>query len=89
MACDAQTLINTAYSLGYAKLSERSLMECIVAAACAGGIAGGGGQVLQYVTDPNTEAITPTNINQPAIAYSASGYGSYRQWDTTNHTWSH
>ena len=85
MACDATTLIATAMANGYGALSQRSLEECIVAAACAGG--GGGGSVLQYVTDPNTEAITPTDITKPALAYSASGYGSVRQWNTTNHTW--
>lgn len=85
MACDATTLIATAMANGYGALSQRSLEECIVAAACAGG--GGGGSVLQYVTDPNNEAITPTDITKPALAYSASGYGSVRQWNTTNHTW--
>jgi len=37
MACDAQTLITAAYSQGYAKLSDRDLMECIVASACSSG----------------------------------------------------
>lgn len=41
MACDAQSLIDTAYNAGYAALSERDLMECIVASACAGGSGGG------------------------------------------------
>jgi hypothetical protein len=45
MACDAQSLINTAYANGYARLSERDLLECIVASACAGG-SGGSGAVL-------------------------------------------
>ena len=88
MACNATTLIATAMANGYGALSQRSLEECIVAAACAGGGGGGGsGSVLQYVTDPNAEAITPTDITKPALAYSTSGYGSIQQWNTTTHTW--
>lgn len=43
MACDAQSLIDTAYAAGYAALSERELKEAILASACAGGGGGGGG----------------------------------------------
>lgn len=37
MSCTASSLISTAMAAGYAALSERDLMECIVASACAGG----------------------------------------------------
>lgn len=46
MSCDAQSLINSAYANGYAGLSERDLMECIVASACSSGGGGGGSGVL-------------------------------------------
>jgi hypothetical protein len=57
MACDSQTLINTAYSQGYAKLSDRDLRECIVASACAGGGGGGGGTVTCGAANPT---VAPT-----------------------------
>ena len=41
MSCTASSLISTAMAAGYARLSERDLMECIVASACAGGSGGG------------------------------------------------
>jgi hypothetical protein len=70
MACDAQTLINTAYANGYAKLSDRGLLEAIVASACAGGGGGGGsGQIVAYTgVDPNADGVKPTNLNAAAIA---------------------
>jgi len=46
-ACDSQTLLDLAYANGYARLSDRQLRECLLAAACAGGGGGGGsGNVL-------------------------------------------
>lgn len=44
MACDAATLIATAYSNGYAKLSDRDLRMATLASACAGG--GGGSSAV-------------------------------------------
>lgn len=41
MSCTAQSLLDTATAAGYGALSERDLMECIVASACAGGSSGG------------------------------------------------
>lgn len=80
MACDAQTLISTAYANGYAKLSERDLEECIVASACAGGGGGGGSSSLTCgVGDP--------------VAVPASGCANYidtasgRIWWYYNGAW--
>lgn len=53
MACDAQSLVNTAYQNGYPKLSEIDLWMAIVASACAASPAGGGGgNVSCGVIDP-------------------------------------
>ena len=41
MACDAQSLITAAMANGYAKLSDRGLLEALVASACAGSSSGG------------------------------------------------
>lgn len=89
MACDAQTLINTAYANGYAKLSDRDLRECILAAACAGGGGGAGGSqmVLYTTTDPTTDGVTPTDQTKNAIAYKADGTGSIFVWDPVGHAW--
>lgn len=46
IACDAQSLINAAYSAGYAKLSMRDLKEAILAAACSNSGGGGGSGCL-------------------------------------------
>ena len=89
MACDAKTLISNAMSQGYAKLSERDIEACILAAACAntGGGGSGSGSVLQYVDDPNTEGVLPSDVSKPALAYSQDGMGSIRQWNTMTLTW--
>lgn len=42
MACDAKSILATAYSNGYAGMSERDLKMATVASACAGGGSGGG-----------------------------------------------
>ena len=43
MASTAQSLINSAVSLGYDALSERDLLVCLLYAAQTGGGGGGGG----------------------------------------------
>ena len=88
MACDAQTLINTAYANGYARLSDRDLRECILAAACAGGGGGGGGsgQIVAYTgADPNTDGVLPTDQTKPAIAVKPNA--TTYTWDTVNLIW--
>lgn len=74
MACDAQSLINTAYAAGYAKLSARALMEAIVASACAGGGgSGGNAQIVAYTgANPNSDGVKPGNLTSPAIAVKPS-----------------
>lgn len=90
MACDAQTLIATAYAAGYAKLSERDLKAAILASACAGGGGGGGGgaQLVVYTTtDPTTDGKFPTDQTKPAMAYKLDGTGPTFVWNTTTHVW--
>ena len=94
MACDAQSLLNTAYAAGYAKLSERDLQACILAAACAG-VGGGGtigpggdmvfGQIVVYVGA--APVASPANQNAPAIAYSSTGVHSTYSWNLTTFAW--
>ena len=43
MACDAQSLINTAVANGYLALSDRDLKMALLASACGGGGGGSGG----------------------------------------------
>jgi len=83
MACDAQSLINTAYANGYAKLSDRDLRECLLAAACAGGGGGGGGSgaVLQDATGS-----APPDPTKPAISFPTGG-GGISEWDVASQTW--
>lgn len=89
MACDAATLIASAYSNGYAKLSERGLLECLVASACAGGGGGGGGsgQLKYYLVDPNSELIVPDDQTKPAFAATKDGTGSIYSWNVTTLVW--
>lgn len=91
MACTPQELVNQANCLlcglspglvGYAQLA--------VLCDIAGGGGGGGsvGQVMQYTTtDPTTDGITPTDPNQPAIAYKNDGSLPTFVWNTTTHIW--
>jgi hypothetical protein len=79
MACDAQTLINTAYANGYAKLSERDLEACILASACAAG-GGGGGAVTSGTGPPVGVPATGTGVyidntfpNNPSVWVYPSG----------------
>lgn len=93
MACDAQSLINTAYANGYAALSDRDLRECVVASACAGASGGGGGgglsgEVMEYTgTDPTSDGLVPTNPALPAFAYKRGGTGPSYGWNTLTQTW--
>lgn len=64
MACNAQSLIETAVAAGYDKLSDRDLKEALVAAACAGA-GGGSGSVLAGNYGGVAPAITPSG---PAVA---------------------
>jgi len=90
MACDPQTLINEANCLlcqmtpgmvGYAQLA----VLCDIA---GGGSSGSSGQVMEYTgPDPTTDGITPTDPNQPAIAYKDDGSLPIFVWNTTTHIW--
>ena len=65
--------------LGYVQLT----VLCDIA---SGG--GGAAQVLQYTTtDPTTDGITPTDPNEPAIAYKDDGSLPIFVWNTTTHIW--
>ena len=46
----------------------------------------GGGQIVTFVSDPNTEGVKPANVNSPALAYPQAG-GTEYQWDVTNQLW--
>lgn len=84
MACDAQTLINAACDGGYDGLDDRRLNEALAYLMCNGG---GGGQIIQYTADPTAEGLTPTNQDNPAVAYAAGGTGVTYTWNTTTHEW--
>jgi hypothetical protein len=89
MACDPQSLLDEANCLqcaltpgmvGYAQLA--------VLCGIASGGSGGAGQVMEYTTtDPTTDGITPTNVNEPAIAYRDDGSLPIFVWNTTTHIW--
>ena len=81
MACDAKTLIATAYANGYAALSERSLEECILAAACAGGGGGGSGGASSGAVDPTT---APSGGNG---VYYNTATATFWVWDTAVSAW--
>lgn len=88
MACDAQSLINTAYAAGYAKLSDHELDMCILASACAGGGGGGGGsgQIVPYTgANPNSDGVLPTNTQ--AIAIAVKPGSALWTWSVTNQNW--
>ena len=88
MACDPAILMEEARCLqcaipqgmlGYVQLT----VLCDIA---SGG--GGAAQVLQYTTtDPTTDGITPTDPNEPAIAYKDDGSLPIFVWNTTTHIW--
>lgn len=68
---------------GQLQLIEIALLSSIVD---AGG--GGSGAVLEYTTtDPTTDGIVPTNVNDPAVAYSRDGTGPTYVWNTVTHVW--
>lgn len=53
MASTAATLINSAIGLGYDRLSDRDIQECILLAAQSGGGGGGVANPPAGVVDPN------------------------------------
>lgn len=48
---------------------------------------GGSGQLVTYTSNPNSEALKPTNLTSPAFAYKASGVGTIYQWNVGTQTW--
>jgi len=91
MACDPDSLMEEARclqcaipqgELGFAQLG----VLCEIASGGGGG--GGGGQVMQYTgADPTSDGITPTNLNDPAMAYKNDGSLPIYVWNTTTHIW--
>lgn len=73
MNCTAESL-SLASACLYNCLSEKQLLAALVYIQCVnnGGGGGGGGsvQVLGYTANPNTEAVTPANVNLEAVAVS-------------------
>lgn len=47
----------------------------------------GESQIVQYVSDPVSEALTPADVGLPAIAVKADGTGPIYNWNTTTHVW--
>lgn len=68
MPTDAQTLLNQAVSLGYDRLSERELKECLLAAASSGGAGGG---VTSIVAGTNVTISPPSGLGN--VTVNASG----------------
>lgn len=72
MPTDAQTLINQAISLGYDKLCERELKECILAAASSGG----GGAVSQIIAGTGISVSPVGGTGAVTVTNTASAGGS-------------
>lgn len=71
MSTSAQSLVNSAVSLGYDKLSERLAKECLLVAANAGGLALKGTTTILATGQSGTvtnSAITASSIVYPVIA---------------------
>lgn len=85
MSCDAQNLLNTAYTAGYPKLSSRSLLASHLALACQNKAAVGPPQILAYSTYPSVDGVTPGNLNATAIAVKPGG--TTYIWDPVLHYW--
>ncbi len=50
--------------------------------------ASGGGQIVNYTVDPNTELKKPANVNLPALAYPDAAIGGTTfQWVIATQTW--
>jgi len=86
-SCSAVDLIASAVNCGYNKLSDRDLLACILAAACAGGGSSGGvGAVMTGAfANPNGN-VTPADTAAGALYYPIGG-GTLYQWDTNSQTW--
>lgn len=89
---DAQTLLTQAACHGCNAATPYELQMMLVALMIqvvnAGGGGGGSGSVLQYTgANPTADGITPTNINNPAVAYKADGTDATYSWNTTTHVW--
>ena len=72
MACDAQSLIDTAYSLGYSALSDRDLQEAVVALACTFTSGGAGGTGLVGHGAP--EGVTTADPGTPYLDLDTNDY---------------
>lgn len=67
---------------------EAKILLSLDALSGGGGSGGlGTGQIKQYTTDPNAEAVVPDNQAFPAIAYKNDGSGNTMTWNTTSHVW--
>lgn len=51
------------------------------------GTTGGGGQIVYYVSDPNTESLVPDDPTAEAIATKEDGAGPFYTWNITLQTW--
>lgn len=60
MALPASSLIVSAIALGYDRLSDRDIQECILLAAQSGGGGGGGSGLSQGAADPVAAPADPT-----------------------------
>lgn len=89
MACNIVDLSETAKC--FMCYTEKQLMAMIVYQTCTNGGGGGGGggagQIKVYTADPNTEAVVPDDLNEPAIAYSADGSLAIYGWSVSGQNW--
>ena len=88
MTCTPQTLL--AASNCFQCLSEKQLSQINAYLLCQivnNGSSGGGNQPVIYTADPNTEALTPANLNLPALAYSSDGTGATFGWSVALQKW--
>lgn len=65
--------------------TPRMLLVKELIAINAGGGSGANNNVV-YTTDPNSDGLTPTNINAVAIA-TKNGGGTIYTWNTSTHVW--
>ncbi len=89
MTCTPQVLAAAASC--FQCLSEAQLAQINAYLLCQivnnGGGGSGGNQPVIYTSDPNTEALTPANVNLPGMAYSADGSGAVFGWSVTQQKW--
>jgi hypothetical protein len=88
MACDPNTLLQSACDNGFAALSDRDLKVATLQLLCSGG-GGGGGSIQMYSTlasDPNAALIVPDDPTKAAQFYQDPSVTPYNWWNWSKAT---